>query len=301
MPQHEFGRFVDVFAPIEPGGADFAAAAFEVVLRSRVDDRNRAVLADLDIALEFVIRGARFILGEPQRRKFAFVGRGRDVKCMIDPDDAVLPFDVKTVHTVLAGKQVQLLTGTLRGKERDELAETDPTFARFMPEPKVTPQPGTVYLVCTSAGEVGVDISADHMVCDLSTLDSMAQRFGRVNRRGEGDADIDVVYEADPDPKPSSVTFEAARWATKPILEDLPSIGDRHDASPAALGAKMKTLTETQRNAAFAPKPIILPVTDILFDACALTTVRDKLPGRPPVEPYLHGIADYELPQTHVA
>ena len=36
----------------------------------------------------------------------------------------------------------------------------------------------THYLVATSAGEVGVDLDADHLVCDLSTLDSMIQRLG---------------------------------------------------------------------------------------------------------------------------
>ncbi|MEI6251713.1 MAG: hypothetical protein WCP30_02805, partial [Mycobacteriaceae bacterium] len=55
---------------------------------------------------------------------------------------------------------------------------------------------GTVYLVCTSAGEVGINISADHLVCDLATFDSMAQRFGRVNRFGDGDARVDVLYPA---------------------------------------------------------------------------------------------------------
>jgi CRISPR-associated endonuclease/helicase Cas3 len=33
----------------------------------------------------------------------------------------------------------------------------------------------------------------------------------------------------------------------------------------------------------------------------ALTTIRGKLPGRPPVEPYLHGISGWEPPETHVA
>lgn len=87
---------------------------------------------------------------------------------------------------------VQALTGTLRGLERDALAKQDPVFARFLPSPnpKVAPQVGTVYLVCTSAGEVGVNISADHLVCDLTPFDSMVQRFGRVNRFGQGDATL---------------------------------------------------------------------------------------------------------------
>lgn len=229
-------------------------------------------------------------------------------------EKAVLVFvrtidDVKTVYAALTDKKnggveadhVQLLTGTLRGLERDRLATTDAVFARFTPEPKVTPKEGTVFLVCTSAGEVGVDISADHMVSDLTTLDSMAQRFGRVNRRGEGAAEIDVVYETDPDPKTKEDGFEQARWKTKEVLERLPK-GDRHDASPFALRELMGQLPEAERDAAFAPTPVLLPATDILFDTWALTTIRDKLPGRPPVEPYLHGLpTSWQPPETHVA
>ena len=220
--------------------------------------------------------------------------------------------DVKTVQSILTDKkhggvkddQFQQLTGTLRGLERDELTTRDPVFARFMPKPNVTPKDGTVYLVCTSAGEVGVDISADHMVCDLTTLDSMAQRFGRVNRRGEGQAEIDLIYESDPNPKPPSRAFDAARWQTKATLERLPKcdwIEDRFDASPAALGVLMRQLTEAERDAAFAPRPTILPASNILFDAWALTTIKGNLPGRPKVEPYLHGISGWEPPETHIA
>ena len=134
-------------------------------------------------------------------------------------------------------EQVQQLTGTMRGLERDALATTDPVFARFSPSPKVAEKDGTVYLICTSAAEVGVDISADHMICDLSTLDSMAQRLGRVNRRGKGAAMIDVVYETDPNPKPPLPDLEAARWESKKVLERSPACDwteERYDASPSA-------------------------------------------------------------------
>lgn len=212
-------------------------------------------------------------------------------------------------------KQIQILTGTLRGLERDRMANPRrddgcPIFARFLPRPapdaseaeqwKVTPREGTVYLICTSAGEVGVDISADHMVCDLSTLDSMAQRFGRVNRRGDGDAEVDVVYEIDPDPKKKDNDFEKARWFTKSVLERLPEVKGRRSVSPRSLMSL--DLDEHDRAAAFAPTPTILPATDILFDAWALTTITGKLPGRPPVEPYLHGLpTDWQPEETQVA
>lgn len=197
--------------------------------------------------------------------------------------------DVMKVRDRLAKEKqlVETLTGTMRGKERDELVEK-PIFRRFLPSPS-TDAKGTVYLVCTSAGEVGVNISADHLVCDLSTYESMAQRYGRVNRFGKlTDTEIHVVYPT---------TFEddeydQRRKKTLALLHAL-----KGDGSPAALSQ----LCSDVRQAAFAPTPTLLPATDILFDAWALTTIRDKLPGRPPVEPYLHGITEWQPPETHVA
>jgi CRISPR-associated endonuclease/helicase Cas3 len=167
----------------------------------------------------------------------------------------------------------------------------------------VEPESGTVYLVCTAAGEVGVDMSADHLVCDLTPFDSMAQRLGRVNRFGEGDAQVDVVYSAPANDqatkiKPAQLRFEQACQRTLELLQELPQRADgRHDGSPAALGA----LPAEMRQAAFTPSPTVLATSDILFDAWALTSIRGKLPGRPPVADWLHGMAGWEPPQTYVA
>jgi CRISPR-associated endonuclease/helicase Cas3 len=129
----------------------------------------------------------------------------------------------------------------------------------------------------------------------------MAQRFGRVNRFGlRDDTEIHVVYPKEFDEeKPPEPQMEA----TLALLRQLPKLGDdSHDASPAALG----NLDPDARQAAFAPTPTILPTSDILFDAWALTTinkplVKQNLPGRPHVEPYLHGLAAWQPPETHVA
>jgi CRISPR-associated endonuclease/helicase Cas3 len=186
---------------------------------------------------------------------------------------------------------VVLLTGTIRGKERDELVEKD-EFKRFL---KGAGQGETVYLVCTSAGEVGIDISADHMVCDLSTFESMAQRFGRVNRYGlRNDTRIDVVYPSKFDEKDK---LTPARAVTLKLLHHL-----NGEASPMALADLRDRIDLPCRiEDAFAPEPIIPPATDILFDAWALTSIREPMPGRPAVEPYLHGIAEWEPPETHIA
>ena len=182
-----------------------------------------------------------------------------------DDRKAVLVFvrtleDVSTVEGILAKtkRPVLVLTGTIRGKERDELAASE-GFQRFK---KDAPSGETVYLVCTAAGEVGVDISADHLVSDLTPFDSMAQRLGRVNRYGTGDAMIDVVCESEPDKKKADDAYEQARWKTLELLQALPPVGDRRDASPKVLG----DLPADRKMAAFSPTPTVLPTTDILFD-----------------------------------
>ena len=204
--------------------------------------------------------------------------------------------DVEKIAKKLPNNATKQLTGTLRGLERDQLVES-PVFQRFLPEsnrdPGIDLPEGTVYLVCTSAGEVGVNISADHLVCDLSTFDSMAQRFGRVNRFGErNDTQIHVVHPTVFERKGKTSELDERRKKTLDLLKELDG-----DASPHALGQ----LDAKARCAAFAPEPRILPASDILFDAWSLTTIRDKMPGRPPVEPYLHGVTEWEPPQTEVA
>jgi CRISPR-associated endonuclease/helicase Cas3 len=214
-----------------------------------------------------------------------------------DSGTAVLVF-LRTLEAVNAVRQeiekttrpVVPLTGTMRGKERDGLVEL-PDFQRFRKDAA----PGeTVYLICTSAGEVGIDISADHMVCDLSTFESMSQRFGRVNRYGmRRDSRITVVYPTTFDPDHKLASY---RQATLRLLQRLSG-----DASPKALGDLAASLTDQERDTVFAPAPEIPHATNILFDAWALTSIRKAMPGRPPVEPYLHGIAEWQPPETHVA
>jgi len=53
-----------------------------------------------------------------------------------------------------------------------------------------------VFVIATSAGEVGVDLDADHAVLDLVEWERMVQRLGRVNRRGNGEAEVWIVPPA---------------------------------------------------------------------------------------------------------
>jgi CRISPR-associated endonuclease/helicase Cas3 len=224
-----------------------------------------------------------------------------------------LPDDAKRIRNTIAdsrtglGKgadgRVRLLTGTIRGFERDQLAKSD-LFKAFRSDAARPLQlERTLYLVSTSAGEVGADLDADHLVCDLTTLESMAQRFGRVNRLGGADrsAEVTVVCEeartnGDGKKQKGPSPLDTAIAKTREILREVEKDGG--DVSPGALS---QVLAGTDAEAAFSPAPGILPATDILFDAWALTSITGDLPGRPDAGPYLHGVADWEPPETYVA
>jgi CRISPR-associated endonuclease/helicase Cas3 len=265
-----------------------------------VKDPLRITAADQEAAKERLDAAKRLVLVPAERDADVFNKIVEHAHALHSRDRAVLVFvrTVEGVRRVVEGLRknkipencIGQLTGTIRGKERDELVKT-PLFKRFLPEPEYDTA-STVYLVCTSAGEVGVNISADDLVCDLSPFDSMAQRFGRVNRFGKcmgvDGSTVTVVYPKEFDYKDP---LKDSREKTLRLLERLQSV------SPNALEA----LPQEARERAFTPTPECLPLTDILIDGWSLTSVRARMPGRPPVEPYLHGIADYQQPETWVA
>jgi CRISPR-associated endonuclease/helicase Cas3 len=217
----------------------------------------------------------------------------------------------KALRKRLSEGTVEVLTGTMRGLERDELLEKA-VMKRFLdgeekPEDRAGKEPAV--LVSTSAGEVGFDLNADHMICDAAPLDSMIQRLGRVNRRGYGDANVHV-YVAKADDKPAKVKgkkstgnnrWESATAAALKCLEQLvPNEDGTLDASPKAMDQLKGTLTKKEFQAALSPRPDTVELTDILLDAWSMTTIAGRMPGRPPVAPWLRGLDDAE-PQTTIA
>ena len=219
----------------------------------------------------------------------------------------------KVIKALPRGSKAEQLTGTLRGKERDELVKK-PTFQRFLHEsnrnPSITPEPGTVYLVCTSAGEVGVNISADHLVSDLTTFESMAQRLGRVNRFGICiDTRVDIVYPKEFAKGDKLDDIDRRRMRTLDLLKKLDG-----DGCPRALGeAHRKALQEgsgttpmsTDQTQAlrdyilstYAPQPTILPVTDILFDSWRSPRFAASFPAVPTLNRTCMASADGNRPR----
>lgn len=93
-----------------------------------------------------------------------------------------------------SASRILRMTGEMRGIERDRLTENE-KFKVFLPYRNRDVQRPTHYLIATSCAEVGVNLDADHGICDLTSLDSMIQRIGRINRFGKTQSTVTVVVD----------------------------------------------------------------------------------------------------------
>lgn len=159
------------------------------------------------------------------------------------------------------------------------------------------------FLVATSAGEVGVDLDADHMVCDVVAFERMVQRLGRVNRRGEGAAQVLALDPGPFEPKGAGseekARIAAAHEAVMSLLRRLPQGQEGLDASPGAIRALVQDAAPELRSLiarATTPSPLRPAISRPLLDAWSMTSLREHT-GRPEVAPWLRGWIDDE-PRT---
>jgi CRISPR-associated endonuclease/helicase Cas3 len=184
------------------------------------------------------------------------------------------------------------------------------------------------FLFATSAAEVGVDLDADCMVCDLVNWERMVQRLGRVNRRGDVPGGADVVVVIEPEPVPNKRTqdaldkraeerddkekrtveqYESAvaeRRARRKPLDLLCQHHEAADASPAALrdlNERSEGVPELRQilEAATTPVPLRPALTRAVVDAWSMTSLESH-PGRPEIEPWLRGWIENDPPQTEI-
>ena len=204
------------------------------------------------------------------------------------------------------GHESELLVGERRVYERTGLEEWLDRNG-FLGSSK-TPPGAPTFLIATSAGEVGVDLDADHMVCDLVAYERMVQRLGRVNRRGgEGRTAKVDVFAASPKSKANAPKtgkgrpendLETFKRRLAPLLL-LPRGEDGcRDASPSATVALKRSHPDVV-DAATTPAPLYPGLTRPLVDAWSMTSL-NRHEGRPEVAPWLRGWEDEEEPQTDV-
>jgi CRISPR-associated endonuclease/helicase Cas3 len=210
-----------------------------------------------------------------------------------------------------------LLVGARRVLERERLTghsprdglaalEPDEVLRRFMAGAS-SEDAHPAFLVATSAGEVGVDLDADHMVCDLVAWERMVQRLGRVNRSGRDQpAMVDVFWSPTPaksvkDDAEDAGEDERLSALKAPFESDIwPQQEDgRRPAGPAVLAALKSDPTFAKLiEAATTPEPLRPALTRPNLDAWAMTSLEHHS-GRPRIEPWLRGWVD-TLPQTRL-
>ena len=124
-------------------------------------------------------------------------------------------------------------------------------MARSIQRTRQTRQP--VFLISTSAGEVGFNLNANHMVCDVAPLDSMIQHLGRVNRRGRGEAIVRLIIEHQENPAGKTGMDKACMAASRLIRQ-------RHGHS------NPKTLSEMKANLWRDGSPLLLQLGVLTVD-----------------------------------
>nr|WP_161138969.1 type I-U CRISPR-associated helicase/endonuclease Cas3 [Propylenella binzhouense] len=189
----------------------------------------------------------------------------------------------------LSERQPILFTGARRVHERQRAAD-ELRSAGFMAGAE--PPEATRFLIATSAGEVGVDLDADHAIMDLVPWERMVQRLGRVNRRGRGSALVRVV-----DPGLANSPSGARLDSVRRLLRRLPPTGGAVQAGPGALGELAAREPDLVREAT-TPEPLRPALSRPLVDAWALTGLPQHT-GRPEVDPWLRGWVEVE-PQTRI-
>lgn len=215
----------------------------------------------------------------------------------------------KNAEKTVAKGRTELFVGARRVRERS-IAEQRLKELGFLAG--IDEQTAPAFLVATSAGEVGIDLDADHLVCDLVAWERMVQRFGRVNRRGGEKrlANIVVIDEGEPKPKQEKAPTadEQTRiriyQGVKQLLEKL------RDDSNATISVSPESLRQLNERAsnddtlrqiiadASSPAPLRPALNRALVDAWSMTSLPEHT-GRPEIAPWLRGWVD-ELPQTTV-
>jgi CRISPR-associated endonuclease/helicase Cas3 len=162
---------------------------------------------------------------------------------------------------------VVALTGTIRGKERDELID-NVIFKTFtVAEHPAEPH----FLVATSAGEVGIDLTCTRMLTDMTSAASLVQRFGRCNRFAEStNAEVFVVYKE----------VEVKKFGREADLNFIKTL--KGDASCSNLYGKREQLAALTKL-----KSVIPTLEPSMLDVLSMTSLRHDID----ISEYLRGKA----------
>ncbi|MDQ3032100.1 MAG: type I-U CRISPR-associated helicase/endonuclease Cas3 [Myxococcota bacterium] len=298
------------------------------VVRERLDAPKRVVIrAPIDAdatSLPATLAGEAWALSDEGRRAvrcIVFCDRRKDAQ-EVFAELGRLATRTKPERDI--GRE--LLVGARRVHERTHTA-TWLEENGFVGGERVSP-PKPLFVVATSAGEVGVDLDADHMVGDVVAWERIVQRLGRVNRKGKGDATVVIVPttpdkatrealahaeklegdvaagHADLDAKERALVSRYQRSeASLSLLRRLASSNGDLDACPRALTTLKSATTSdaglaSQFASATTQAPLHPALERPLIEAWSMTSLREHS-GRPEVQPWIRGWVDDE-PRTRI-
>jgi len=193
--------------------------------------------------------------------------------------------NIKAEFTRNAEERISILTGRIRGYERDLLMEKK-GMQPFLENESYSE---SIFLVSTSAGEVGINLHADAMISDLTPLDSMIQRLGRINRFGENiDSAVDIFFTKANVNKNDPVSF------TYKLLKH----GNVEEGFSIDSDFLLSLSQDKDYINAFRSVEETMELSDTLLDLWSMTSLYD-IPARPKPESWLHG-CQTNIPQTNL-
>ncbi len=266
-------------------------------VRARLDASKTLTVEDLDkrASMEDVVAERAWTVAQQEAE-----ARGRPVRVLVYCDkrkaaEGVAADLLRREKAAKNGAAVILFVGGRRVHERKAAHEELRLHGLLGGGDGAADTP--VFVVATSAGEVGVDLDADHMVCDLVAWERMVQRLGRVNRRGSGAARVLVIDQGPPEK--GAAEDVARHLAVRALLSDLPRAGNGRQAGPGALEDLCRSRDGRSRaEEASTPMPLYPVLTRPLVDAWSMTSLVEHS-GRPEVDPWLRGWGDPD-PQTTI-
>ena len=195
-----------------------------------------------------------------------------------------------------AGHRAHLITGRMRPLDRQRALDD---FADAVDPDRAAPPEELTVVVATQAIEVGADFSFDALITECAPVDSLRQRFGRLDRRGDfaartgspAPAWILGVPAALNPKRPDPIYGDAARVTWEELLR---LSGDSPDGSVEAGPRSLRSFPEGS-SAPYRQAPLLLPT---YMEAWAQTNPEPVV--QPAVDWFLHGMEQTPQPDVNL-
>ena len=250
-------------------------------LRRRVDARKEATLVS--------VRNGDAVPAQVTR-VVKSIGAGQSVGVVVNRVRTA-----RNTHKALedAGINAYLVTGRMRPLDRIEIM--DKVAPIVDPDSEQLPEE-LVAVVATQAIEVGADFSFDTMITECAAIDSLKQRFGRLDRRG---TNFERTGNAAPawiiGPKSVVESKRSDPIYGESVKETWQELESRHEKGPIDIGPQSLRGFSKEASAPRSQAPLLLATH---MDAWVQTNPEPIV--NPPIDWFLHGIDQGQEPDVSI-